>query len=70
MLGRKLRGPLERLVHRTPAPDQPSNNLLERHKSMMEEVKTKMKAQQTRQARYYNTRQKDTHFQPDKKCIA
>ncbi|RXN06212.1 collagen triple helix repeat containing [Labeo rohita] len=38
MLGRQLHGPLERLIHRPPTPDQPSYNLLDRQKIMAEEV--------------------------------
>ncbi len=62
MLGRQLHGPLERLVHRPTAPDQPSYNVLERQNFMAEEVKSRMKVQQARQARYYNTRRKDAQF--------
>ncbi|KAL0152230.1 hypothetical protein M9458_051953 [Cirrhinus mrigala] len=62
MLGRQLHGPSERLIHKPPTPAQPSYNLLERQNIMAEEVKSRMKVQQARQARYYNTRRKDTQF--------
>lgn len=54
-LGRQLHGLLERLIFRPPAPDQASYHLLERQNIMAEEVKSRMKVQQARQARYYNT---------------
>ncbi|KAI2645976.1 hypothetical protein H4Q32_025338 [Labeo rohita] len=67
MLGRQFHGPLERLIHRPPTPDQPSYNLLERQNIMAEKVKSRMKVQQARQARYYNTRRKDAQFQTHQK---
>lgn len=59
MLGRQLHGPLERLILKPPTPDQASYNLVERQKTMAEEVKHRVGVQQSRQARYYNARRKD-----------
>ncbi|KAL7866093.1 hypothetical protein SRHO_G00113400 [Serrasalmus rhombeus] len=63
-LGRTLKGPLERLIHHyAVTPNQPSYSLVERQHQLHEEVRRFSHAAQLRQARYYNTRRKDVHFQ-------
>ena len=63
-MGRKLQGPLERLINRPPSPDQQAAyDLVERQQRMAEEVKRRVDVHQARQARYYNSRRKEMHFQ-------
>ena len=63
-LGRKLHGPLERLINKPPSPaDQAAYNLVERQQKMAEEVRRRVDVHQARQARYYNSRRKEAHFQ-------
>lgn len=64
MLGRQLQGPLERLIHKPPTPDQTAYNLVERQTKMAEEVKCRVDVQKGKQTRYYNYRRKDVQFQP------
>ncbi|KAL0146720.1 hypothetical protein M9458_058060, partial [Cirrhinus mrigala] len=42
MQGRQVLGPLERLIHRPPSPDQAAYSLVERQNIMAEEVKSRM----------------------------
>lgn len=64
-LGRNILGPLQRLIHKPPSPEQlGSYNLVERQRKMAEEVKRRVGLHQARQARYYNQRRKDAHFLP------
>lgn len=59
--GRTIHGPLERFIHKTPSPDQRSAyTQVERQQTMAEEMSRRMGSHQTRQAKYYNSR--DTHF--------
>ena len=63
-LGRNLKGPLERLIYKSPSPAQrEAYNLVERQQKMLEEVQRRVGVHQLRQARYYNARRKDAHFQ-------
>ncbi len=64
MLGRQVLGPLERLIHRPPSPDQAAYSLVERQNFMAEEVKNRMRMSQAKQARYYNYRRKNVQFLP------
>ncbi|KAL7853248.1 hypothetical protein AOLI_G00200920 [Acnodon oligacanthus] len=60
-LGCTLKGPLERLIHyHAVTPNNPSYSLVERQHQLNEEVRRSVRL---RQARYYNTRRKDAHFQ-------
>ncbi|KAL0150103.1 hypothetical protein M9458_054530, partial [Cirrhinus mrigala] len=64
MLGRQVLGPLERLIHRPPSPDQAAYSLVERQNIMAEEIKSRMRMSQAKQAKYYNYRRKNAQFQP------
>ena len=63
-LGRQLKGPLERLIHQTPAPhpQQQSYTLLERQHQMAQEVRQKVGVARQRQARYYNAHRRPAQF--------
>lgn len=61
-LGRSLKGPLERLIVTSPAPHQPPYSLLERQKDMVKQVKRRVEACQSRQARYYNTHRRSAQL--------
>uniref|UniRef100_A0A3B3D2Y0 Integrase catalytic domain-containing protein n=1 Tax=Oryzias melastigma TaxID=30732 RepID=A0A3B3D2Y0_ORYME len=64
-LGRKIHGPLQRLIHKPPSPEHMSAySLLERQQKMSEEVQRRVGLHQTRQAKYYNNRRRDAHFLP------
>lgn len=56
MLGRQIQGPLKRLIHRPPSPDQAAYSLVERQDIIIEEVRNRMRMCQVKQARYYNYR--------------
>lgn len=63
-LGRQLQGPLERLIQKPPSPEQQAAyQLVERPQKMAEEVKWRVGVHQARQAKYYNARRKEAHFQ-------
>ncbi len=64
MLGRQVLGPLDRLIHRPPSPDQAVYSLVERQNILAEEVKNRMRMSQAKQARYYNYHRKYVQFQP------
>ncbi|KAL0151927.1 hypothetical protein M9458_052779, partial [Cirrhinus mrigala] len=55
MLGRQVLGP---------SPDQPAYSLVERQNIMVEEVKSRMRMSQAKQAKYYNYSRKNAQFQP------
>ncbi len=55
-LGRKLKGPLERLIRNPPNPDHMAYSTVERQSELIEQVKEKTSQAQERQARYYNRR--------------
>lgn len=57
-LGRKLKGPMERLVRTSPKPDHVAYGTVERQRELFEQVKEKTTQAQERQARYYNRRRK------------
>ncbi|KAK7925190.1 hypothetical protein WMY93_007500 [Mugilogobius chulae] len=62
-LGRQLKGPLERLIHKPPSPDQQQTyDLVERQDKLKEEVKRRVGEHQARQAKYYNARRKEMQF--------
>ncbi|KAL6478664.1 hypothetical protein MHYP_G00120970 [Metynnis hypsauchen] len=63
-LGRQLKGPFERLIHQTPAPNpqQQSYTLLERQHQMAQEVRQKVGVARQRQARYYNAHRRPAQF--------
>lgn len=62
-LGRKLKGPLERLISKSPDPDQSAYSLLERQQSLLEQVKRNVSKAQEKQARYYNPRRQQVSFE-------
>lgn len=57
-IGRKLKGPLKRLVHKSPDPDQAAYNTTERQKALLECVKENVSRAQKRQAKYYYLRRR------------
>ncbi len=62
-LGRKLKGPLERLIRNPPNPDHMAYITVERQSELIEQVKEKTSQAQERQARYYNRRRKLESFE-------
>ncbi len=62
MLGRSLKGPLERLLYKPPSPNQAAYSLLDRQRRLADEVAHRVGMQRARQARYYNARHKDAQF--------
>ncbi|RXN36895.1 reverse ribonuclease integrase [Labeo rohita] len=63
MLGRQIYGPLERLIHIHPSPEQAAYTVLERQHLLQQEVVRRMRMSQAKQAKYYNIRRKDVQFQ-------
>ena len=61
-LGRTLKGPIERLIHQSPAPSASAYHILHSHTQLLEEVGRHVGVAKARQARYYNARRKDVHF--------
>lgn len=61
-LGRNLKGPLERFIHLSPAPNTPAYTTLHTHTQLLKEVERHVGVAKTRQARYYNQRRRDVHF--------
>ena len=53
-LGRNLKGPLERLIDKTPAPSTSTYHILHSHTQLMKEVEKHVGVAKARQARYYN----------------
>lgn len=62
-LGRKLKGPLERALHRPPDPNNPVYPILERQQNLISLVKKNIEQAQAKQKRYYNKHRKQTHYQ-------
>lgn len=61
-LGRHLKGPLERLIHKSPAPSTSTYHTVHSHTLLLKEVERHVGMAKARQARYYNARCKDVHF--------
>ncbi|KAK7895604.1 hypothetical protein WMY93_020929 [Mugilogobius chulae] len=61
-LGRELKGPLERLLHKAPDPHTAAYQTIQTHTQLREGVERHVGASKARQARYYNTRRRDVHF--------
>lgn len=62
-LGRKLKGPLERLAQRPPDLDKEAYDVIERTQALLERVRENVVRAQTRQERYYNWRRRHESFQ-------
>lgn len=62
-IGRKLKGPLERLVHKSPDPDQATYNTIERQKALLDCVKDNVSRAQKRQAKYYDLRRRLVQYE-------
>lgn len=62
-LGRKLKGPLERLIRKPPNPDHVAYSTVERQKALLDQVREKTSQAQERQGRYYNKRRKPESFE-------
>uniref|UniRef100_A0A3Q2PKX2 Integrase catalytic domain-containing protein n=1 Tax=Fundulus heteroclitus TaxID=8078 RepID=A0A3Q2PKX2_FUNHE len=62
MLGRYLKGPLERIISHPPNPQQSPYKLVERHKKMAEQVSRRVGMNQARQAKYYNSRRRSVQL--------
>ncbi len=62
-LGRKLKGPLERLIRKPPNPDYVAYSTVERQKALLDQVREKTSQAQERQGRYYNKRRKHESFE-------
>ena len=63
-LGRKLKGPLERVLCRAPDPDESAYALLERQKMLIETVRHNVSKAQEKQGRYYNVRRQQVTYEP------
>lgn len=61
-LGRPLKGPLEQLLSVAPAPHSSRQSLLERQQTLSELVEQNVSRAQEKQAKYYNRRRQDMHF--------
>ena len=61
MMGRPLKGPLERLIQ-APTPSQPPYTLLERQHHIGQAVRKRVGEAQSRQARYYNAHRRDAQY--------
>lgn len=61
MVGRPLKGPLERLIQ-APTPTQPQYTLLERQHCMRQEVRRRVGEAQCRQARFCNAHRRDAQY--------
>lgn len=62
MVGRQIHGPLERLIHLPPSPEQASYTVLDRQHYLQQEVVQRMRMNQAKQAKYYNLKRKDVQF--------
>lgn len=60
-LGRNIKGPLERLIK--PIPDTSAYDTLQKQQEIQEEVHRHIGVAKSRQARYYNARRRDVHFE-------
>lgn len=63
MMGRKLKGPLERAIAKTPDPDSPVYPVLERYKELIQTVQRNVERAQEKQRHYYNLRRRQALFQ-------
>ncbi len=63
MMGRKLKGPLERVIAKTPDPDSPVYPVLERYKELIQTVQRNVERAQEKQRHYYNLRRRQALFQ-------
>lgn len=61
-LGRKLKGPIERAIHKPPNPDNPTY-FIDRQQQLSNLVKANVERAQDKQRRYYNQRHKSVQFQ-------
>uniref|UniRef100_A0AAR2KP64 Gypsy retrotransposon integrase-like protein 1 n=1 Tax=Pygocentrus nattereri TaxID=42514 RepID=A0AAR2KP64_PYGNA len=61
-LGRKLKGPLERLLSRPPDPEQMAYKTIQRQQDLIQQVQANVEKAQAKQARYYNRRRKTEEF--------
>lgn len=63
MLGRKLKGPLERAIPKSSDPDSPAYPILEKSKELLQTVQRNVERAQSKQRQYYNLRRQQVHFQ-------
>ncbi len=63
MLGRKLKGPLERAIPKSSDPDSPAYPILEKSKELLQTVQRNVERAQSKQRQYYNLRRRQVHFQ-------
>ncbi len=63
MLGRKLKGLLERAIPKPPDPDNPAYPTLEKSKKLLQTVQSNVERAQCKQRRYYNLHRRQVHFQ-------
>lgn len=61
-LGRKLKGPLDRLITTAPPASSPQYNLLERQQMFLNTVRQRVEVAQPRQAKYYNAYRRNVQF--------
>ncbi|KAL7835182.1 hypothetical protein SRHO_G00294290 [Serrasalmus rhombeus] len=61
-LGRKLKGPLERLLSRPPDPEQMAYKTIQRQQDLIQQVQANVEKAQAKQARHYNRRRKTEEF--------
>lgn len=62
MLGRKLKGPLERAIMRPPDPNSPAYPVLEKAQELIQSVQRNVERAQSKQRKYYNLRRRQVHF--------
>lgn len=62
-LGRKLKGPLERLIRKPVNPDHVAYSTVERQKALLDQVREKTSQAQERQGKYYNKRRRAESFE-------
>ncbi|KAL7844551.1 hypothetical protein SRHO_G00230900 [Serrasalmus rhombeus] len=62
-LGRKLKGPLERLLSQPPDPEQVAYELIQRPQDLLQQVRVNVEKAQNKQARYYNRCRKTETFE-------
>lgn len=62
-LGRKLKGPMERALHKPPDPNNPAYSILDRQQELLTIVKENVNRAQAKQKRYYDQHRKPVHFQ-------
>ncbi|KAL7829347.1 hypothetical protein AOLI_G00302320 [Acnodon oligacanthus] len=58
-LGRKLKGPLERLLSRPPDPEQSAYKTIQRQQDIIQQIRANVERAQAKQARHYNHHQGD-----------